>query len=108
MGGKDNSTLIGKSLQIGNYHVQIEKLLGEGGYATIYSVLCRQDNKQYACKHFRIMGDNERYQSVMKEALLMKKLKAHPNILTLYAASFAGPDVAPTDGFFLMDLCQVR
>lgn len=106
MGGKQDAGLTGKSLQVGNYHVCIEKQLGEGGYATIYSVLCRNDNKHYAMKHFRIQGEADRYECIKAEALLMKRLKAHPNVLTLYSASFAGPDSYPTDGFFLMDLCR--
>ena len=84
----------------------IEKELGEGGYATIYSALCRQDGRRYAMKHFRIQGDAERHAAVCAEALLMRRLKAHPHLLRLYAASFAGPDNAPSDGFFLLDLCQ--
>jgi hypothetical protein len=105
MGGKPADALVGKTVQVGNYTVLVEAKLGEGGFASIYRVLNRGDQQRFALKHFRIQGDLQRYESVKQEALLMRKLKADPNIVTLYAASFGGPERAPSDGFFLMQLC---
>jgi serine/threonine protein kinase len=97
--------LEGKTLQVGNYLVTVEAKLGEGGFADIYRVVSRHDQCYYALKHFRINGDPEKLESVKSECIRMKKLKAHANILTLYAACFAGDPVV-TDGFCLLELCQ--
>lgn len=94
--------LIGKSLYVGHYYVTVQKKLGEGGFADIYQVVDRNDHSAfYALKHFRICGDPEKLASVKRECLLMKSIKKHPNIVTLFAACFAGTPVA-TDGFFLV------
>jgi AP2-associated kinase len=100
--GQAPGKLIGKSLYVGNYYVTVQKKLGEGGFADIYQCVNRADhNSWYALKHFRIDGDAEKLASVKRECLLMKDIKKHPNIVTLYAACFAGQPVA-TDGFFLV------
>lgn len=101
-GGSKPGALIGKSLYVGNYYVTVQKKLGEGGFADIYQVVDRNDHSAfYALKHFRIAGDPEKLASVKRECLLMKGIKKHPNIVTLFAACFAGTPVA-TDGFFLV------
>lgn len=105
-GGKPADALVGKTIEVGLYVVTVEAKLGEGGFASIYRVINRHDQQRFALKHFRIQGDRQRHESVKQEALLMRRLKADPNIVTLFAASFGGPDRAPTDGFFLMQLCN--
>lgn len=98
--------LLGKSLYVGNYYVTVQKKLGEGGFATIYQAVHRhhqgrEGGQFFALKHFRINGDLEKLNSVKRECLLMNNVKKHPNIVTLYAACFAGSPIA-TDGFFLV------
>ena len=92
--------LLGKTIQVGNYLVTVERKLGQGGFADVYQVVSRSDSCRYALKHFRINKDEQRLASVKAECILMRQLKASRNILTLYAACFAGNPV--TDG---CDLC---
>lgn len=96
--------LVGKTIQVGNYLVTVERKLGQGGFADVYQVVSRTDSTRYALKHFRIDRDQAKLDSVKAECVLMRKLKASPHVLTLYAACFAG-DPIPTDGFCLLELC---
>jgi AP2-associated kinase len=98
--------LLGKTIQVGNYLVTVERKLGQGGFADVYQVVSRSaDQTRYALKHFRINQDKEKLDSVKAECILMRQLKASPHVLTLYAACFAG-DPIPTDGFCLLELCS--
>jgi serine/threonine protein kinase len=104
MGNPQNATgkLVGKSLYVGKFYVTVQKKLGEGGFADIYQVVDRRDPTAfYALKHFRINGDPTKLKSVKRECLLMNDIKKHPNIVTVYAACFAGAPIT-TDGFFLV------
>jgi AP2-associated kinase len=97
--------LLGKTIQVGNFLVTVERKLGEGGFAEVYQVVSRSDSTRYALKHFRINGDQKKLDSVKAECILMKKLKASQHVLRLYAACFAG-DPIPTHGFCLLELCN--
>jgi AP2-associated kinase len=100
-----NGALVGKTVQVGQFHVKVETLLGQGGYAEIYQVKEVNTGQTYALKHLKLAGHPEHILEVQKEAKTMAKLKGHPNILRLHAASFAGPRNNETDGFFLLDFC---
>lgn len=94
--------LQGKTVQVGQFHVRLDALLGRGGYADIYCGQEINSGQTYALKHLLLQGDAERVQDVQREARTMAKLRGHRNVLRLYSVSFAGPKEAPTDGFFLM------
>jgi serine/threonine protein kinase len=98
-------SLLGKTIQVGNYLVTVERKLGQGGFADVYQVVSRTDSTRYALKHFRIDQDQEKFDSVKAECILMKQLKSSPHVLTLYAACFAG-DPVPAHGFCLLELCS--
>ena len=100
-----SGSLLGTTIQVGNYLVTVERKLGQGGFADVYQVVSRTDSTRYALKHFRIDGDQARLDEVKAECILMKKLKASAHVLTLYAACFAG-DPVPTHGFCLLELCN--
>lgn len=98
-------SLLGKTIQVGQYMMTVERKLGQGGFADVYQVVSRTDSTRYALKHFRIDRDQAKLDSVKSECVLMRQLKASPHVLTLYAAVFAG-DPVPTDGFCLLELCS--
>eukprot|EP00775_Hariotina_reticulata_P009414 gene9414-9578_t len=105
-GKKETSgPLTNKTVQVGQYHVQCNQLLGSGGYADIYAVADISSGARFALKHLRLGGDSETIAEVQREAKAMAKLKGHPNILRLHAVAFAGPRGGETDGFFLLDFC---
>ena len=105
-GGKSGSgPLVNKTVQVGQFQVRVEALLGQGGFAEIYRVREVNTGQLYALKHLRLSAEQELIRDVQREAKTMAKLRGHPNILRLHAASFAGPKGSETDGFFLLDFC---
>jgi AP2-associated kinase len=106
--GKKDATaapLLGKVVQVGEYHVKLEAALGDGGFACVYRARDMKENKVFAMKHLRLAGNPEASLEVQLEAKTMAKLRGHPNILYLHAVAFAGPKGAETDAFMLLDLC---
>ena len=97
--------LVGKTVQVGQFAVRVETLLGQGGYAEIYQVKEVNTGQLFALKHLRLAGHPDHIMEVQREAKTMAKLRGHQNILRLHAASFAGPRNQETDGFFLLDFC---
>lgn len=107
VGQKKDGTgpLTNKIVQVGQFQLRVDALLGQGGYADIYRVRDAVTGQQFALKHLRLQGDLEHIEEVQREAKIMAKLRGHPNILRLHAVAFAGPKGGETDGFFLMDYC---
>ncbi|KAL0695254.1 hypothetical protein Bca4012_062434 [Brassica carinata] len=82
---KEPAGLEGRYLEIGSLKVQVRNVIAEGGFSSVYLA---QDtthaSKQYALKHM-ICNDEESLELVMKEISVLKSLKGHPNVVTLYA-----------------------
>lgn len=55
-------------MQVGQYHVRVDALLGSGGYAEIYRVMDISNGQKYALKHLRLNGDQEIIKEVQQEA----------------------------------------
>ncbi|KAF8105246.1 hypothetical protein N665_0161s0044 [Sinapis alba] len=82
---KEPAGLEGRYLEIGNLKVHVRSVIAEGGFSSVY--LAQDTNhasKQYALKHI-ICNDEESLELVMKEISVLKSLKGHPNVVTLYA-----------------------
>ncbi len=94
---KEEGALINKTVQVGQYHVRVESMLGQGGYADIYRVRDASSGQTFALKHLRLQGDQEHITEVQREAKTMAKLRGHPNVLRLYAVAFAGPKGGETE-----------
>ena len=61
-------------------------------------------SKQYALKHI-ICNDDESLGLVMKEISVMKALRGHPNIVTLYAHTIL--DIGRTkEAYLVMEICK--
>lgn len=97
LGKKENTnSLLGKTVIVGQYKVLVEKLIGEGGFASIYKAHdVNNPGTIYALKHMRLHADSDAIKEVQQEAKTMAKLKGHPNILRLLAVAFAGPPGNP-------------
>jgi hypothetical protein len=50
--GRDSGALTGKTVTVGHRVVKLEKLLGEGGFATIYRCSDVDTGEVFALKHF--------------------------------------------------------
>ncbi|KAL2514201.1 Protein kinase superfamily protein [Forsythia ovata] len=102
---KEQTGLEGRAVDIGNFKVQVRNAIAEGGFSYVY--LARDAihvSKQYALKHI-ICNDEESLELVMKEILVMKSLKGHPNIVTLYAHTIL--DMGRTkEALLLMEYCE--
>lgn len=95
--------LLNKVVQVGQFHVRVESVLGEGGFATIYRAKDINTGTLFALKHTRLGADAEAAKEVQQEAKIMAKVKGHPNVLRLHALAFAGPPGAETDGYMVRD-----
>lgn len=83
--GKEPTGLEGKTIDIGNVKIQIQNVIAEGGFSTVYLARDATNmSKHYALKHL-ICQDGESLALAMKEISVMKLLKGHPNVVTLVA-----------------------
>ena len=78
------SSLIGRTLKIGNYTVIPKSQIGEGGYAWVYRAEDSEGN-QYALKYVNALTP-ERFEQFKQEAVVLQSLPDHPNIVKLYAS----------------------
>ncbi|XP_028774360.1 AP2-associated protein kinase 1 isoform X2 [Neltuma alba] len=102
---KEPAGLEGRSIDVGNLKVNVLKAIAEGGFSCVY--LARDAvnmSKQYALKHM-ICNDEESLELVKKEISVMKSLKGHPNVVTLYAHAIF--DMGRTkEAFLVMEFCD--
>ena len=98
--------LVGRTIKVGPYTCKVEAHLGDGGFATIYRVRDTSSGAAYALKHIRLAGEADARSDCDTEVETMKRLRGHPNILTLRAVAYAGPKGAEVEAFLLLDLCR--
>lgn len=97
--------LDGRSMDVGNLKIHVRNVIAEGGFSCVY--LARDVvhvSRQYALKHI-ICNDDESLDLVMKEISVMKALRGHPNIVTLYAHTIL--DMGRTkEALLVMEFCE--
>lgn len=102
---KEPTGLEGRNIDIGDIKVHIKNVIAEGGFSCVY--LARDAlnaSKQYALKHI-ICNDQESLDLVMKEIQVMKSLKGHPNVVTLYSHTIL--DLGRTkEALLVMECCE--
>lgn len=102
---KEAAGLEGRSVDVGNLKIHVRNVIAEGGFSCVY--LARDAvnvSKQYALKHI-ICNDDESMELVMKEISVMKALRGHPNIVTLYAHTIL--DMGRTkEALLVMEFCE--
>ncbi|CAK7331813.1 unnamed protein product [Dovyalis caffra] len=102
---KEPAGLEGRYVDVGNLKIHIRNAIAEGGFSCVY--LARDAvhaSKQYALKHM-ICNDEELLELVMKEINVMKVLKGHPNVVTLYAHTIL--DMGRTkEALLVMEFCE--
>lgn len=102
---KEPAGLEGRYVDVGNLKIHVRNAIAEGGFSCVY--LARDAvhaSKQYALKHM-IYNDEELSDLVMKEINVMKALKGHPNVVTLYAHTIL--DMGRTkEALLVMEFCE--
>ncbi|KAK7243525.1 hypothetical protein RIF29_38324 [Crotalaria pallida] len=102
---KEPAGLEGRSVDVGNLKINVQKAIAEGGFSCVY--LARDAvhmSKQYALKHI-ICNDEESLALVKKEISVMKLLVGHPNVVTLHAHTII--DMGRTkEAFLVMEFCE--
>ncbi|KAI4323361.1 hypothetical protein L6164_022974 [Bauhinia variegata] len=102
---KEPAGLEGRIIDVGNLKINVQKAIAEGGFSCVY--LARDAvhlSKQYALKHI-ICNDEESLELVKKEISVLKSLRGHPNIVTLYAHTIF--DMGRTkEAFLVMEFCE--
>ncbi|CAL0310294.1 unnamed protein product [Lupinus luteus] len=102
---KEPAGLEGRSIDVGNVKIQVQKAIAEGGFSCVY--LARDAvhmSKQYALKHI-ICNDEESLALVKKEISVMKTLVGHPNVVTILAHTIF--DMGRTkEAFIVMEFCE--
>lgn len=99
------SGLEGRIIDVGHFKVHVRNIIAEGGFSCVYHA---QDtdhcSKRYALKHM-ICNDDESLELALKEISVMKSLKGHPNIVTLYAHTIL--DMGRTkEALICMEYCE--
>ncbi|KAI4333184.1 hypothetical protein L6164_018022 [Bauhinia variegata] len=102
---KEPAGLEGRVIDVENLKVNVQKAIAEGGFSCVY--LARDAvnlSKQYALKHI-ICNDEESLELVKKEISVMKSLRGHTNVVTLYAHTIF--DMGRTkEAFLVMEFCE--
>ncbi|CAH8358660.1 unnamed protein product [Eruca vesicaria subsp. sativa] len=102
---KEPAGLEGRYLEIGSLKVHVRNVIAEGGFSSVY--LAQDTNhasKQYALKHI-ICNDEESLELVMKEISVLKSLKGHPNVVTLYAHGILDMGRNKKEALLAMEFC---
>lgn len=102
---KEPSGLEGRSIDVGNLKIHVRNVIAEGGFSCVYLAKdAVHISKQYALKHI-ICNDEESLELVMKEVSVMKSLRGHPNVVTLYAHTII--DMGRTkEALLAMEFCE--
>ncbi|KDP20398.1 hypothetical protein JCGZ_05281 [Jatropha curcas] len=102
---KEPAGLEGRSLDVGNLKIHVRNVIAEGGFSCVYLARdAMHASKQYALKHM-ICNDEESLELALKEIDVMKSLKGHPNIVTLYADAIF--DMGRTkEALLVLEFCE--
>ncbi|KAF2293656.1 hypothetical protein GH714_003910 [Hevea brasiliensis] len=102
---KEPAGLEGRYIDVGNLKIHVRNAIAEGGFSCVYFARdAVHASKQYALKHM-ICNDEESLELALKEINVMKSLKGHPNIVTLY--SHAILDIGRTkEALLVMEFCE--
>ncbi|KAJ8488742.1 hypothetical protein ONZ45_g13847 [Pleurotus djamor] len=108
MYGQSKGTLVpGQTIAVGQFSVQVERYLSQGGFAHVY--LVRTATPVYNTTHHvlkRIAVENEAMLAeVKKEVDVMRLLKGHPNIVHLIDAAWHRLSNGTYEVFILMEYC---
>ncbi|OEL37101.1 putative serine/threonine-protein kinase [Dichanthelium oligosanthes] len=104
-GGKAQSGLEGRTIDVGNVKITVRNAIAEGGFSCVY-LACDtvHPSKLYALKYI-ICNDSESLDLVMKEIQVMNLLKGHPNVVTLVAHDVF--DMGRTkEALLVMEFCE--
>lgn len=104
-GGKAQSGLEGRTVDVGNVKITVRNAIAQGGFSCVY-LACDtvHPSKLYALKHI-ICNDSESLDLVMKEIQVMNLLKGHPNVVTLVAHDVF--DMGRTkEALLVMEFCE--
>lgn len=102
---KEQNGLDGRTLDVGNLKIHVQKAIAEGGFSCVYLARdAMHATKQYALKHI-ICNDMESLDVVMKEIQVMKSLRGHHNVVTLCAHTIL--DMGRTkEALLVMEYCE--
>uniref|UniRef100_A0A803L8T3 non-specific serine/threonine protein kinase n=1 Tax=Chenopodium quinoa TaxID=63459 RepID=A0A803L8T3_CHEQI len=102
---KEPTGLEGRFFDVGDIKVHVKNVIAEGGFSCVYLAKDASNaSKQYALKHI-ICNDQESMDLVMKEIKVMKSLKGHPNVVTLYSHTIL--DMGRTkEALLVMECCE--
>ncbi|RCV07077.1 hypothetical protein SETIT_1G215100v2 [Setaria italica] len=104
-GGKAQSGLEGRTVDVGSVKITVRNAIAQGGFSCVY-LACDtvHPSKLYALKHI-ICNDSESLDLVMKEIQVMNLLKGHPNVVTLVAHDVF--DMGRTkEALLVMEFCE--
>eukprot|EP00899_Mesostigma_viride_P027447 jgi/Mesvir1/7888/Mv11821-RA.1 len=112
-GGKDglNATMIGRTLEIGQFHVQVREAIAQGGFSFVYLVR-EMSGRPFALKQTICQNDDEENEKIaVQELRVMEKLSSHPNIVRMVAHSIVETGGGPgrsgsTEYLMLLEYCD--
>ncbi|KAF0909788.1 hypothetical protein E2562_000109 [Oryza meyeriana var. granulata] len=100
------SGLEGRTVDVGNVRVHVREAVAEGGFSCVY--LARDavnPVKHYALKHV-VIQDEESLGLVLKEIMVMRSLKGHPNVVALVAHTILDMGGRAREALLVMEFCE--
>lgn len=97
---KQVNSLIGKTITVSHFVLNVKAKIGEGGYAWVYLVEDSQ-GQEYALKNVNCLTP-DKFEQFKQEALILQSIPQHPNIVRLYAADINEAELIIN---FLFELC---
>lgn len=84
--GNAASALVKKTVDVGEYSVLVERLLGEGGFGHVYLTECIQPDhgRKMVLKRMRLASDNDSGIAIARQEIsILSSISVHPNIVSL-------------------------
>lgn len=92
---------INRNVNFGSRRLQIEKLLGEGGFAFVYQVVDTSSGQRFALKKMMTQNkSSEIVKQIQNEVKLWQQINNHRNIVTIHGVEQQHDSI-----MILSDLC---
>eukprot|EP00898_Chlorokybus_atmophyticus_P008110 jgi/Chlat1/82/Chrsp1S03199 len=99
-------SLVGKTVDVGSYRVQVRDVIAQGGFSFVYMAKDLA-GRTYALKYVVVDKnyDDDAMAQALQEVKVLEQLQGHPNIITLYAKQYLQAPDQKQELYLLMEYC---